>query len=139
MIFRKVLIGDQKSYLGFAVTNYKQNQIMTILSSKMLSFYYGYVEYIRALVNDKKPKKLGWGHHFAISCDYGYRPKAYSKVFEIAKKHFPKLFEVSDWKASLLDLLGLKYSPTLKSLAYFVKNESEEKRDLFFKDLHAVA
>lgn len=109
--------------------------------SKTLSFYYLYVEYLRALINNEIPKKLGWGHYFAIACNYSYRPKSYDKVFEIAKNHFPKIFLISGWKGIVLELLGknLKdYRPSLKLLAYSIKNESSEKRDEFFKDLYAV-
>ena len=109
--------------------------------SVTLSFYYSYVEYIRAIVNGEKISKIGWKHYLAIMCNYGYRPKAYEKVHEVAQKHFPKLFIIVWWKKLILELLGIdseNYFPSLKSLANFVRTESKEKREEFFNDLYAI-
>jgi hypothetical protein len=108
--------------------------------STTLSFYYGYVEYVRAVANNEQPKKLRWKHYFSIIFKYGYRNNAYTKLFEITKRHFPKLFVVSGWKGVILELLGedsKNHEPYLNSLAYFLKDEPQEKRDEFFRALYA--
>jgi len=109
--------------------------------SEVLRFYYGYAEYIRAIVNNEQPKKLGYAHYLSIWCNYGHRPKAQAKLLEITKRHFPKLFVVSKWKTVALELLGINpkdYAPSLKSLACSIQNESKEKQELFFRDLYAA-
>ena len=109
--------------------------------SAVLSFYYGYAEYIRAIVNNEQPKKLGYAHYLSTWCNYGHRPKAQAKLLEITKSHFPKLFIVSKWKTLALELLGINlkdYAPSLKSLACSIQNEPKEKQGLFFRDLYAI-
>ena len=108
--------------------------------SAVLSFYYGYVEYIRAIVNNEQPKKLGYVHYLSVWCNFGLRPKAEAKLIEITKRHFPNLFAISKWKAIALELIGVNlkyYAPSLKSLARSIQNETKEKQSLFFKDLYA--
>ena len=105
-----------------------------------LEFYYQYVEYLRALIKNEQPKGLDWKHYFAIFCNYGYRPKAYEKVFEITRRHFPEFFTIPKWKSNILELVGLnpkEHRPPIVFLSDSIKNKSNEKIDSFFKDLYA--
>lgn len=102
----------------------------------VLGFYYNYVEYIYAIVNSKKPKKLNWRHYFFIWLEYGYKHKAYVKFSDIVKRHFPELFIQSGWNELIFDK---NYEPSIKSLAYSIKDKPKEKQDKFFKDLYAIA
>lgn len=102
-----------------------------------------YVEYLRALIYNEPAKKLGFIHYLSLCCNFGIRPKAYSKLLEITKKHYPSLFVITGWKAVVIDLSGAgdpkNWPPTFKSLAQTIKDSSEEKRNEFLRDIYACS